>query len=132
MSDQPDPKTDAPAADSDDAREDKPKHALSGRAKLILLGIAIVAIVAGAIWFTRYQTHGKYQQTTNDARLEADAVTVAPRTTGYVAEVLVADNQDVVAGQPLVRIDPRDYRAQAAQAQAQIGVAAAQADNARA
>jgi membrane fusion protein (multidrug efflux system) len=59
-------------------------------------------------------------------------VTVAPRVAGYVADVLVSENQDVTAGQPLLRIDPRNARAQAAQAEAQIAVAAAQADAVRA
>ena len=45
---------------------------------------------------------------------------------------MVGDNQDVKAGQPLVRIDPRTYRAQAAQAEAQIAQARASADAARA
>ena len=105
---------------------------LSGRAKLILLALAIVVLVGGGIWFVRYQSHGKYLQSTDDAQIAADMVTVAPRVAGYVAAVLVAENQDVRAGQPLVRIDPRDARAQAAQADAQIAVARAQADAARA
>jgi len=111
---------------------DKPKAKLSGRAKLILLLLAAAAIAAGVIWYSRYQTRGKFLQETDDATIRADAVTVAPRINGYVAEVLVGDNQDVRAGQPLVRIDPRDYRAQAAQAQAQIAQAGATADSARA
>ena len=112
--------------------EGKRKRRLSGRAKLILLVLAAAILVTLAIWFTRYQTRGRFLQETNDATIRADAVTVAPRTTGYVAAVLVADNQDVTVGQPLVQIDPRDYHAQAAQAEAQIAVAAAQTENARA
>jgi membrane fusion protein (multidrug efflux system) len=105
---------------------------VSGRAKVILIVLLAGAIIAGGLWFMRYQTHGRYFEETNDARIQADMVTVAPRVAGYVAEVLVAENQDVRAGQPLLRIDPRDARAQAAQAEAQIALAAAQADNARA
>ncbi|KQM91496.1 multidrug ABC transporter permease [Sphingomonas sp. Leaf22] len=104
----------------------------NGRAKLILIVVLIVALVAGIWWYIGYQDHGKYLQDTNDATVQADMVTIAPRVSGYVAEVLVAENQDVRAGQPLVRIDPRDARAQAAQAEAQIAVAGAQADTARA
>ena len=113
-------------------QDGKPKRKLSGRAKLILLLVALAVVILGALWFVRYQTHGKYQEETNDARIQADAVTIAPRVTGYVEELLVGDNQDVKQGQPLVRINPRDYRAQVAQADAQIAVAAAQADSARA
>lgn len=104
----------------------------NGRAKVILLPLLVVALVAGIWWYVNYQNHGKYMQETNDATVQADMVTIAPRVSGYVAEVLVRENQDVRPGQPLVRIDPRDARAQAAQAEAQIAVAGAQADAARA
>jgi len=116
--------------DSGDAA--KPKRKLGGRAKLILLLVVAAIVVVVLVWFVHHETRGKYLQETNDATIQADSVTVAPRVNGYVAEVLVADNQDVKQGQPLVRIDPRDYHAQAAQAEAQIGQAAAAADNARA
>ena len=79
--------------------------------------------VAGGWWLWRYEAHGKYIQSTNDAYIQADAVVVAPKVAGYVAELFVADNQQVKAGQPLLRIDPRDYQAQTAQFQAQIDVA---------
>lgn len=116
-------------ADGEDA---VPRKRLSGRARLILLAITLVALVLGGMWFVNYQTRGKYLEETNDATIQADMVTVAPRVAGYVAEVLVDENQDVRPGQPLVRIDPRTAQAQAAQAEAQIALAGAQADAARA
>lgn len=98
-----------------------------------IIGIVLAVILIGlAFWFIRYQTHGKYIQETNDAYIQADAVTISPKISGYVEQVFVRDNQDVKKGQSLVRIDPRDYRALAEQAQAQIDVAAANADNVRA
>jgi membrane fusion protein (multidrug efflux system) len=118
---------------SDEGEHDgAPARKLSGRAKLIMLVLVLAAVIGGTLWFLRYQSHGKYLQNTEDAQVEADMVTVSPRVAGYVAQVLVAENEDVRAGQPLVRIDPRDARAQAAQAEAQIAVAGAQADAARA
>ncbi|MFS0773992.1 HlyD family secretion protein [Sphingomonas sp. 1P08PE] len=123
----------APADDVPDQAPEKPaRRQLSGRARLILLVVAAIALTVGVVWFVRYQSHGRYLEETNDARVEADMVTVSPRVAGYVSAVLVGENEDVRAGQPLVRIDPRDARAQAAQADAQIAVAAAQADAARA
>jgi membrane fusion protein (multidrug efflux system) len=91
--------------------------------------LALILLLA---WFIHYETRGKYVESTNDAYLRADSVTVSPKISGYVEQVLVADNQDVKAGQPLVRIDPRDYRAQSAQFQAQVDVADANAANVRA
>ncbi|WP_442680475.1 HlyD family secretion protein [Sphingomonas sp. ASY06-1R] len=99
------------------------------RALLILGPLALILLLA---WFIHYETRGKYVESTNDAYLRADSVTVSPKISGYVEQVLVADNQDVKAGQPLVRIDPRDYRAQSAQFQAQVDVAEANAANVRA
>jgi membrane fusion protein (multidrug efflux system) len=108
------------------------RKGLSPRAKLILGIGLVVVLVAGLIWFIHYETRGKYLEGTDDAYIRADAVTVSPKISGYVEQVYVADNQDVKAGQPLVRIDSRDYKAQTAQYQAQIDVARANADNIRA
>jgi len=97
-----------------------------------LLIAALILIVILMILFIRYETHGKYIESTNDAYVRADAVTISPKVSGYVERVFVSDNQDVKAGAPLVRIDPRDYRAQLLQSRAQVGVAAAASENARA
>lgn len=97
-----------------------------------LLAGGILILVAGGGWLFQYQTRGQFQQDTNDAYIQADAVTISPKISGYVEQVLVGDNEDVKAGQPLVRIDPRDYDAQAQQYRAQIDVAKANADNVRA
>jgi membrane fusion protein (multidrug efflux system) len=124
-------RTDASAL-TPDLEAEKPKRQLSPRAKGILLVIAIVLAVLLLVLFIHHETTGKYQQETNDAQIEADAVTVAPRVNGYVTAVLVENNQDVKAGQVLARIDPRTYATQAAQAEASIAQALAGADNARA
>lgn len=108
------------------------KRGLSPRAKIGLGIAAVVVAIALLVWFVHYQTTGKYLESTDDAYIRADSVTVSPKVTGYVEQVYVADNQDVKAGQPLVRIDSRDYKAQTAQYQAQIDVAKANADNVRA
>ncbi|MBV9841006.1 MAG: biotin/lipoyl-binding protein [Sphingomonadaceae bacterium] len=105
---------------------------LSPRARMVLLLGVVTVAIAALIWFVDYQTRGKYLAGTDDAYIRADAVTASPKVSGYVDEVFVADNQDVKAGQPLVRIDARDYKAQTAQYQAQIDVAQANADNVRA
>ena len=102
------------------------------RLGLILGTAAVIALIAGAFWFVRHQTYGKYQQSTEDAYLQADSVTVSARVSGYVSEVLVHENQDVKPGQPLLRIEAPDYPAQAAQGQAQINLASANAANAEA
>jgi len=121
---------DRPVEDS--AVQDKPARRLSPRARMVLLVGAIALVVGIGIWFAYHEMRGKYYQETNDAQVRADMVTVAPRVAGYVSELLVRDNQDVTAGQPLLRIEARDYEARQAQADAQIAVARAGADNIRA
>ena len=64
-------------------------------------------------------------QTTNDAYIKADTTRLSSRVAGEVLKVAVTDFQRVKAGDLLVQIDPADYQAQVAQAEA--GVAAAQA-----
>jgi len=115
-----------------DSPNPPPKKRMSGRARLILRSLAGITLLLLACWFLYYQIRGKYIESTNDAYINADSVSVAPKVSGYVEQVYVVDNQDVKAGQPLVRIDARDYAAQSAQFKAQIDVAAASADAARA
>ena len=105
---------------------------LSPRARVILPALAIAALIALTFWLVHYETIGKYLESTDDAYIKADAVTVSPKVAGYVEQVYVNDNQDVRAGAPLVRIDQRDYKAQSAHDQAEIDVATASADNIRA
>jgi len=118
----------------DDKKDDdkKTSPAKKRKIRIILIIVGIVVLLAGIALLAYHELYGRYFQETDDAYLQADAVTVSPKISGYVAQVLVNDNQDVAAGQALVRIDPRDYRAQAEQYQAQIDIARANADAVRA
>ncbi|MFT4251907.1 MAG: HlyD family secretion protein [Caulobacter sp.] len=96
------------------------------RIKRGLLGVVSVAAVAGAVFGVQWWVHGRFVEETNDAYLRADQVTVSPKVSGYVKAVYVGDNQAVVPGQPLLKIDPVNYEASlAAQAAA---IEARQAD----
>lgn len=112
--------------------EGQGRKKLSGKARRNLLIAFVLIAIGGLLWFLRYETYGKYFQETDDAQIEADAVAISPKVSGYVEEVLVQENQDVSAGQALIRIDSRDYRAQVAQARAQIAQARAGVENAQA
>ncbi len=119
--------TEAPPSDSPESAH----PAKAARRKLILSRVLLLGgvlfVLVGAIWGARHFIYGRYQQSTDAAFIQSDAITVSPKVSGYVDRVFVTDNQDVKAGQPLVQIDPRDYSAQAAQARAQIDVALASA-----
>ena len=99
------------------------------------LGALIAAIAAvGALSYYgwHYWTVGRFEESTDDAYVQANSTIVAPKVSGYVSEVLVGDNQPVKAGQPLARIDDRDYQTALAQAQANVAAAQADIDNLRA
>jgi membrane fusion protein (multidrug efflux system) len=81
---------------------------------LTLLGGAAVAADYGY----SYWTVGRFLESTDDAYVKADYTTVAPKVSGYITDVLVADNQPVKAGAVLARIDDRDFRTALARAQA--------------
>jgi membrane fusion protein (multidrug efflux system) len=70
---------------------------------------------------------------TDDAYVTGYTHQIGSRITGTVEEVLVDDNWHVTAGQPLLKVDPRNYqvalekdRASYLQAQAQLLQASAQ------
>ena len=67
-----------------------------------------------------YLTTGRYLESTDDAYVKADSTIISPKVSGYIAEVLVADNEPVKAGQLLARIDDRDFRAALNQAHADV------------
>ncbi|WP_369980837.1 HlyD family secretion protein [Xanthomonas bundabergensis] len=115
----------APAQDAgkDDAKQaDKPSPLKNPKVKWTLLLIGLVVLIALVAWLVYYLTTGRYLQETNNAYLQADSVAVAPRVNGYVTAVYVGDNQTVKAGQPLLQIDERTYRATQQQAQAVVAV----------
>ena len=54
---------------------------------------------------------GRFIETTDDAYAGGDVTPVSPHVAGFISEILVADNQRVAAGQLLIRLDTRDFRA---------------------
>jgi membrane fusion protein (multidrug efflux system) len=65
---------------------------------------------------------------TDDAYIKADSSAIAPKVSGYLAKVLVGDNQPVKAGQVLATIDDRDYATLLDQARADVEAAKATVD----
>ncbi len=88
---------------------------------LIVLGVAVVLAISGVTWLRA----PKATVTTENAYLKSDRTVVAPRVKGLIAQVLVADNQAVVAGQPLIVLDPEEYAARLASAQGDVAITSA-------
>jgi membrane fusion protein (multidrug efflux system) len=101
-----------------------------GRQRRRLLAVlGAVVLVAGAGYGTYWLLVGRHFETTNDAYLSADSVTVSPKVSGYVVSLDVQDNQRVHKGDVLARIDPRDYQTAADSAAADLQNAEATAAN---
>jgi len=95
-----------------------------------------IAVPAGALVFALvlfagylYWDYAAHFQSTDDAFVAARQFAVAPKVTGYITAVPVTDNQHVVAGDVIVRIDERDYRIALKQAEAQVASAQASIEN---
>jgi membrane fusion protein (multidrug efflux system) len=86
----------------------KPKRSLGKR--LLLPAIAIGALVGLGFYGDHWWTAGRFIEETDDAYVGGDVTVIGPKVGGYIAELLVTDNQLVHAGDLLARIDDRDYR----------------------
>jgi membrane fusion protein (multidrug efflux system) len=97
-----------------------------GALKRTAVGLALLAGLGVAADFGYgYWKVGRFLVSTDNAYVQADYTTVAPKISGYVGEVLVEDNQKVTAGQLLARIDDRDFRVALDQATADVKTAEA-------
>ncbi len=96
-----------------------------GLRKLLMIGASILAVAGATSFGWEYWTVGRFQVSTDDAYVKADNTTIAPKVSGYVAGVLVGDNEQVKAGQVLARIDDRDFRVALDQANADLVAAKA-------
>ena len=93
---------------------DAPKKSLL---RPLMFALLPLGLTIGAYW---YVTGGNVVSM-DDAYVEADKVGVSTDVPGIVAEVGVAENQHVQAGQILYRLDDLQLRLALARAEAQIG-----------
>jgi membrane fusion protein, multidrug efflux system len=98
--------------------------------KRTALALALsLGVAAAADLGYGYLTTGRYLETTDDAYIKADSTIISPKVSGYIAEVLVGDNEPVNAGQLLARIDDRDFKTALDQAHADVAASAAAVRN---
>jgi membrane fusion protein (multidrug efflux system) len=105
----------------------RPSRQVIKRAGLVLALTAGIAVAADLGY--GYVTTGRYLETTDDAYVKADSTIIAPKVSGYIAEVAVSDNQPVKAGQLLALIDDRDFRTALDQAHADVAASEAAVHN---
>jgi len=92
--------------------------------RFLVIGAVIAAL---AIFFgIRYWMYASTHEDTDDAYVTGNTHQISARITGTVEQVLVDDNWHVTAGQPLLKLDPRDYEVALTQAHANYLQAKAQ------
>ncbi|RCW79269.1 HlyD family secretion protein [Paracoccus lutimaris] len=96
------------------------------RASVIVagIGLAVVVPLGWGSWVA-----GLTNQTTDNATLRADTTPVSAEVAGRVTRLLVADYQEVRAGDLLMQIDPTEYQARVDQARAGVAAAGAAIHN---
>ena len=90
----------------------RPSRQAIKRAALALA--AALGVAAAADFGHYYLTTGRYLETTDDAYVKADSTIIAPKVSGYIAQVLVSDNQPV-NGRPVAGEDRRSRFSRGAQ-----------------
>ncbi|HET7623672.1 MAG TPA: HlyD family secretion protein [Verrucomicrobiae bacterium] len=105
----------------DSARRSKPTF--WKRKPVIIVGTIVLAgiFLFGLNYLLNQFTH----ESTDNAFIDADIVSIAPKVSGRVKSVLVEQNQPVKAGDLLVEIDPRDFEVELAQKKAALASAQA-------
>ena len=95
------------------------------RQLLIAAAMGLLLLTVASLYGDYWWTTGRFQVSTEDAYVDAHSVLIAPKVSGYIAAVPVNDNQTVLTGQVLARIDPRDYETALAEAHANVAAAEA-------
>lgn len=94
---------------------------LKATAKRLAIGASVALVGTSVSWYGWYWfTQGRYIQSTDDAYVGGEVTTLASKVPGFVQTVAVTDNQQVKAGDLLIKLDDRDYRAQLARAEAAV------------
>jgi membrane fusion protein, multidrug efflux system len=86
----------------------------------------VTLIIFAGIGITKFTydwwTLGRFIESTDDAYVGGDVTVIAPKVAGFIAQLAVTDNQPVHAGDLLVKLDDRDYRAAVAKTDAAVAI----------
>ena len=90
---------------------------------IILIIVVLAVLVIAGLGLLHYE---KTHESTDDAYTTGHTHMVSPRVQGLVLERWVDDNQQVKAGDLLIKLDPKDYEVALERAQASLGQSEAQ------
>src|SRR5881396_1669981 len=118
-----------PGRPSPAAPEQPAEPAKSGGSKrtiFIIMGVVLLGLVAVGV---RRWIYSLSHVSTDNAQVDGHIIPILPKVGGYVVEVRTDENRQVKAGDTLVVLDDRDYKARLAQAEADLAVALAGVSN---
>ncbi|TDV63371.1 efflux RND transporter periplasmic adaptor subunit [Pseudomonas sp. LP_7_YM] len=111
---------DAQDAKQQDGKPGQPQKNPRKR-KLLLIGLAIVVILAGLGVWAWYEIWGQWSESTDDAYVNGNVVEITPQVTGTVVSIGADDGDLVREGQVLVQFDPNDAEVAQQSAEANLG-----------
>ncbi|SBW16411.1 HlyD family secretion protein [Brucella sp. 10RB9215] len=85
--------------------------AKKGFGKRVVLPSVVAVAAIGALWYGyNWWTVGRFMVSTDDAYVQGDIASIAPKVTGYIENIPVAANQQVKAGDVIFQLDAGDYQ----------------------
>jgi membrane fusion protein (multidrug efflux system) len=102
------------------------KAGSSRRTIFTIMGVVLLGLVAVGV---RRWLYSLSHVSTDNAQVDGHIIPILPKVGGYVIEVRTDENRSVKAGDTLVVLDDRDYKARLAQAEADLAVALAGVSN---
>jgi membrane fusion protein (multidrug efflux system) len=88
-------------------------------------------LILGVVLFWYFRFVAPYEST-DDAFIDGFVSQVSPRVPGQVLRLRIRDNQEVIKGDVLVELDPKDYQVRVSRAQADLATARAGLEEAQA
>ncbi|MET0935793.1 MAG: efflux RND transporter periplasmic adaptor subunit [Luteibacter sp.] len=113
--------------DGKDKKDEKDDPKAKRRKVIVLSVIAAVFLLAGLAWLLLYIFVFTQRETTDDAYVKGDMVTISSRIAGTVIEVGVEETERVHQGQVLIKLDPVDAKVSLMNAEGQLAQAVREA-----
>jgi membrane fusion protein (multidrug efflux system) len=99
--------------------------AANGNRRKFVLPILILIVVVGLGWAVKEYLYARVHESTDDAQVDGDMTPVLAKVGGYVQRITIDENEHVAGDSLLVQIDPSEYQARLAQAEADLAAARA-------
>ncbi|HEY4416630.1 MAG TPA: HlyD family secretion protein [Verrucomicrobiae bacterium] len=90
--------------------------------RIAFAGLAVCVGLGLAAFAHHWWTVGRFIESTDDAYIGGDVTVIAPKVAGFISQLSVTDNQQVHAGDLLIKLDDRDYRTALAKAGAAVAL----------